>query len=81
MKQCLYNDQKEGKGLEERKMYQNSLIKPKWQSIPYFLVQSGILVRLLSASELQKIWNSTSVSSMINEYNFNLLEILENTCI
>ena len=44
-------DQKGGKGLVERKMYQNSHIKkPKWPFIPYFSVQSGILEQILSAS-------------------------------
>ena len=43
-------DQKGGKGLEKRRMYQNPLLNTKMAIITYFSVQSGILVQLLLAS-------------------------------
>ena len=55
---------------KKREMYQNALIETKMAIIPYFSVQSGILVQLLSASwcgdcKVQEIWDSTCVISGI----------------
>ena len=46
----------------------------KWQFIPYFSVQSGILLQLLSASycgncKIQEIWDSTCVVSEFSKIN------------